>query len=108
MVMVGHSKRLAEPLTRRQRRWLVAALAVLGVAIVVGSLFAALGGGTSMVSRNGCVYVTIPSTLGAGILHECGAPAREFCRQAQTHDDPTSQLARPQCVLAGYRPAPAR
>ena len=105
MVMVGHSKRLAEPLSRRQKRWMAISLAVLVLAVVGAAAVTVVGGDTSDTSSNGCVNLIVASSLGGARLHYCGSAARDFCRSAQTHTDPISVQARPQCVLAGYPPA---
>ncbi len=104
MVMVGHSKRLAEPLSRRQKRWMAASLAVLVLAVVGAAAFSVAGGDTSDTSQHGCVNLIVASSLGGARLHYCGGAARTFCRSAQEHSDAISLQARPQCVLAGYRP----
>jgi hypothetical protein len=104
MVMVGHNQRLKEPLTRGQKRGMAITLAVLVVAILAATAYGLANHATSAA---GCVNVTVPSTLGAVVIHNCGAGAREFCRAAQLHNDPTSVLARPECVKAGITPAPA-
>ena len=103
MVMVGHNKRLSEPLSRRQKRIMAASLIVLAVALAGGILFATLGGGTP-TSHDGCVNITIPSTLGGATLHSCGGVAREFCAQEFARHNALAALAQPQCRLAGYRP----
>jgi hypothetical protein len=38
-------------------------------------------------------------------MHECGSQAQAMCQAAFTHDDKLSRLTRPQCRLAGIRPA---
>jgi len=102
--MQGHNRRLSEPLTRRQKRIMAATLGVIALAIAVAILVASLGGGSSQTSHDGCVTLTIPSTLGGATLHQCGAAAREFCAQEYAKDDALAGIARPQCALAGYRP----
>ncbi len=106
MVMVGHSKRLAEPLSPRQKRRLVVSAVILLLAVIGASVYASVGNGSYGASRNGCVNLTVPSTLGGQIFHECGSAARAWCEQSEAQDDALSRLARPQCVLAGYPPAP--
>ena len=108
MVMVGHSKRLAEPLTRRQRRGLVAALAVLALAVVVATVIAVTDSrGNYGASANGCINLTVPSTLGGALIHSCGAQARALCAHSETANDSFSRSLRPECVLAGLAPKPA-
>jgi hypothetical protein len=96
--------RLGESLTRRQKR----VFATVGAALVVllggVGVWAATDPGSYGRSGNGCVNVTVPSTTGGGILHECGAAAQALCERAFAHHDKISLLARPQCRLAGYSP----
>ena len=49
----------------------------------------------------GCFSVTIPSSTGGALLHQCGARARVTCRSAFRHDDRLSVLIRPACRQAG-------
>jgi hypothetical protein len=78
MVMIGQSRRLAEPLRwTRAGKVGVAAVVTLLVAAVLGVSVFALTGGTR--EARGCFEVTFPSTLGAAYLHACGARAREIC-----------------------------
>jgi hypothetical protein len=56
------------------------------------------------VSRNGCVTVTVASSTGGMMRHECGTAARAWCHSAYTADDSVSLLTRPQCRLAGLEP----
>jgi hypothetical protein len=107
MVMVGHSKRLAEPLSPRQKRRLAISLVVVLLAVIGAAVYASVGNGSFGASHDGCVNLTVPSTLGAQIFHECGSAARAWCEQSEVQDDALSRLARPQCVLAGYAPAPS-
>jgi len=95
----------AEPLTRRDKR----GMAIVGALILAGfttlGIWAAVRPGGYGQSHDGCVTVTAPSSTGGGILHACGAGARDMCRAALTHDDRLSLLTRPQCRLAGLGPA---
>jgi hypothetical protein len=103
MVMMDQSRRLAEPL-----RWTRAGkLAVLGagvclvLAIAGLGLYAALGpsrGGT----REGCVQIIFPSTLGAAYTHACGQQARALC-SSPPNDRTAVATLRTQCPSAGYR-----
>jgi hypothetical protein len=52
-------------------------------------------------SRAGCVSVTIPSSTGGALLHECGSRARATCRGAFRQHDRLSLLIRPACRDAG-------
>jgi hypothetical protein len=105
MVMVGQHKRLAEPMSGRQKRGLAIALVVLALAIAGGTVYAVTSNDSFGTSHNGCVSLTIASSLGAAVIHKCGSDAKALCAAAQTASDPVSRALRPQCVLAGYRPA---
>jgi hypothetical protein len=52
-------------------------------------------------SGSGCFSVTIPSTTGGALLHQCGTRARATCRGAFRHRDRLSLLMRPPCHSAG-------
>ncbi len=102
--MVGQHKRLAEPMSRRQKRGLAISLAVLLLAVVGATAFAIASHDSFGTSGNGCVSLTVASSLGGAELHQCGRAARALCEAAQTANDPVSRELRPQCVLAGYGP----
>ena len=104
MVMVGQHKRLAEPMSRRQKRGLAVSLAVVVLAVLGATVFAIASHDSFGTSRNGCVSLTVASSLGGTELHRCGASARALCEAAQTENDALSHELRPQCVLAGYGP----
>jgi hypothetical protein len=84
MVMVGHSQRLAQPLTRHQRR----ATAIV-VAVLAGpTLWAVLRPGSG--------------AAGDGTLrHQCGAAARSWCQSEFTRPEPFALRAQVQWRLAG-------
>jgi hypothetical protein len=91
----------AEAVTGRdRRRVLVAAVALLVVLAGVG-IWAALKPGSYGASRNGCITVTLPSTTGGALIHQCGAEARATCRHAFASTGKIAALTRPQCRLAG-------
>jgi hypothetical protein len=97
--------RHGEALTRQQKRvFAVVGLIVLAVLGGAGA-WAATSPGSYGRSRAGCVNVTVPSSTGGAILHDCGAAAQALCHRAFTHTDRIAVLARPQCRLAGYQPA---
>jgi hypothetical protein len=88
-------------MTRRDKR----VMAVAGAAIVavlggVGA-WAASNPGSYGRSHGGCITVSMPSTTGGALMHQCGARARATCRSAFAHHDKIAQLTRPQCRLAG-------
>lgn len=78
MIMIGHSRRLEQPLRwgRRERR-VVAAMLALTVAAVVGlGVYALSSGGRA---RRDCVSVTFASSVGGAELQGCGERARRIC-----------------------------
>lgn len=106
VVMEGRQpNRTGESLTSRQKRILAVAGAALVVLLGGVGVWAATDPGSYGRSGNGCVNVTVPSTTGGAILHDCGAAAQALCERAFAHHDRIALLARPQCRLAGYAPA---
>lgn len=101
MVLVGHSQRLAEPLTPRQRR----IMAGVGIALVLAAIAVAVVIATNTngygVSRNGCVSVVLAGSTGGELTHECGAPARAWCRNESRQRSPIALKVEAQCRLAG-------
>lgn len=94
----------AEPVTGRDKRRIAIVIAVL-VAVLAGvGIWAAIRPGSYGASKNGCITVTLPSTTGGALLHQCGAPARATCRHAFASSSRVAALTRPQCRLAGLRP----
>lgn len=93
-----------EPLTRRDKRVLAVAAAVVVAGLTAAGIWAAVSPGSYGQSRDGCVTVTAASTTGGALVHECGSAARAMCRSAFSHDDRLSLLTRPQCRLAGLSP----
>lgn len=81
------------------------AIILAGVVLVLGAfgIWAAVQPGSYGGSARGCVTVTVPSSTGGGLLHECGARARGLCRHAYAHHDKLAMLTRPQCRRAGLR-----
>jgi hypothetical protein len=96
----------AEPVTRRDRRKMVIfGLVVLVIFVGVG-VWAVVKPGDYGASRNGCITVNLPSTMGGSLVHGCGAQARTMCATAYTGAGVAPQLIRPQCRLAGISPPP--
>jgi hypothetical protein len=100
MVMVGHSQRLAQPLTRGQQRVIAVVVAVL----LAAATWAVIRPTSAPVSRNGCVSVVVASSTGGGLLHNCGAAARAWCQTEFARTDALARLIQPQCRLAGLQP----
>ncbi len=78
MVMIDQNKRLSEPLrwTRAGRIAVIAAGALLLAALATVAVIASTSGSAR---RAGCIEVTFASTLGAAVIHPCGAKARALC-----------------------------
>jgi hypothetical protein len=93
----------AEPVTRRDKRIMLTIGAVI-VAVVAGvAIWAAAAPGSYDASRNGCITVNLPSTMGGSLVHACGSRAVTLCAQAYAGTGLAPQLFRPQCRLAGIR-----
>ena len=92
-------------MTRRDKR----RVAIFGVAalllLAAVAVWAANRPGSYGSSRNGCITVTLPSSTGGALIHQCGADARDTCKRAYAGTDKVSQLTRPQCRAAGLTPA---
>jgi hypothetical protein len=94
----------AEQATRRDRRVIIATIAAVVLVVAGVATWAAVRPGAYDVSRNGCITVNLPSSMGGSLLHQCGSPARATCQHAFASTDPASRLIRPQCRLAGIHP----
>jgi hypothetical protein len=90
----------AQPVPGEKRRLVV-------IAVVIGLVLAGVAGwamarpGAYGQSRAGCVTVTVPSTTGGAILHQCGARARTWCHSVSGRDDRLSRLIQRECRAAG-------
>ena len=107
MVMIGHSERLATPLSRRATRTMAAIVGCL-LALVVGVIVFASVSSDQPTSAHGCINVIVPSSMGAGQLHQCGAGARQWCDSLAGKRDVEARLVLPECRragLAGARPS---
>ena len=93
----------ARPLSRRAKHLLAVAGGILAIALAGGIVWSAFNPG-GYTSKAGCISVTLPSSTGGSLLHQCGAAAKATCRSAFTRGDRLSLLARPQCRLAGLAP----
>jgi hypothetical protein len=100
MVMIGHSQRLAQPLTRSQKRVIAVVLA-----LVVGLAgWAIAHSNAAPKSANGCVNVVVASSTGGGLLSRCGAAAKSWCQAESADSDALARLVQVQCRLAGLAP----
>jgi len=110
MVMIDQNKRLSEPLrwTRMGRIAVIVAGALLLAALATVVVIASTSGSGRRV---GCIEVTFASTLGAAVIHPCGAKARALC--ANPAENPAAaahEALREACRQAGLpygRPAGA-
>lgn len=96
----------AEPVTARDKRRIVAVIAAILLVVAAVAVWAAVRPGAYGASRDGCITVTIPSSTGGGLLHQCGQSAKSTCQRAFAGSDKLSLLTRPQCRQAGISPAP--
>jgi hypothetical protein len=94
----------AEPVTGRDKRRIVIVVAALVVVLTAVGIWAAVRPGSYGASKNGCITVTLPSTTGGTLLHQCGTGARATCRHAFASSGKVAALTRPQCRLAGLGP----
>jgi len=92
----------AQPVRGDKRRLVVTAIAVALFFAGVAA-WSAVRPGAYGQSRAGCVTVTIPSSTGGALLHQCGTRARIMCRSAFRRHDRLSLLIRPPCREAGLR-----
>ncbi len=99
----GHAEQLAARRTLNTRERSI--LSVLGV--VVAALVVAVIIGfaqSSPKSGHGCVYVSVPSSMGAQPYAGCGAKARRICAQVGVPGGYSGSLAHeliPACRTAG-------
>jgi hypothetical protein len=94
----------AEPMTRRDLRVVIAAGMLVLLVLAAVAIWAAVRPGSYGGSGNGCITVTLPSTTGGALIHDCGESARRACQKAYAGHDRVSLLTRPQCKLAGINP----
>jgi hypothetical protein len=95
----------AEQVTGRDRRRIVAVIAVILLILAAVAVWAAFRPGAYGSSRDGCVTVTMPSSTGGAQIHQCGTDARSLCKKAYASSDKISMLTRPQCRQAGLTQA---
>jgi hypothetical protein len=108
MVLVGHSKHQAKPLTPGQRKAMraVGAIIVVTAATVVVWLSVTHTGVAE--SRHGCVSVIVAGATGGNLLRQCGAAARVWCKSEFTKHDPLALRIQQQCRIAGVKSALVR
>jgi len=95
--------RAEEATPRDKRRIALAGIALLAVIAAV-AIWSAVKPGAYGASGHGCITVTMPSSTGGALIHQCGTAARATCKHAFAASDKVSLLTRPQCRLAGLAP----
>ena len=106
-VMPFASMPAAEQATSRDKRRIAAVVVAILLVLAAVAVWAAVRPGTYGSSKDGCITVTVPSSTGGALIHQCGANARSLCKRAYTGTDKESMLTRPQCRLAGISRAQA-
>jgi hypothetical protein len=101
------SQPAAEAVTTRDKRRIAAVVVAILLVLAAVAVWAAVRPGTYGASKDGCITVTMPSSTGGALIHECGAGARSLCKRAYAGTDKQSMLTRPQCRLAGITQAQA-
>src|SRR5260221_9402242 len=97
----------AGSLTRRDKRG-IAIVGALVLAVSAGlGIWAAVRPGGYGQSRDGCVTVTVPSSTGGGLPHECRAGATAMMHPPFTHDHKIVPPTRPPFPPPLLRPTPA-
>jgi hypothetical protein len=104
MVMIGHSARLATPLSRRQTRTMAAVVGAV-LALVAGAVVFASVSSDQARSGHGCINLIVPSSMGAAQLHQCGTAARQWCDSLVGRRDAEARLVLPECRRAGLASA---
>jgi len=101
------SQPAAEQATSRDKRRIAAVVVAILLLLAAVAVWAAVRPGSYGSSKDGCVTVTMPSSTGGALIHQCGANARTLCKRAYAGTGKVSMLTRPQCRLAGITPAQA-
>jgi hypothetical protein len=102
MPLEGQAQRLAAPLSGRDRGFIATVTGVIAIA-AAASVFAYASSPASP-SNEGCVVVTVASSLGGTTLRNCGPAAARFCRSEATLNSDIA-LA---CRREGYAVGPVR
>jgi hypothetical protein len=100
MPLQGQWERQQSPLGERQRRTVAIVGGVLAAALAVVLYFSVVNSGSA---GQGCVNITVPSTMGASTMHACGDRARQLCASQAGGDrsDPFVRAAQATCRKAG-------
>jgi hypothetical protein len=95
----------AEQATGRDKRRIAAVIAAIGLILAAVAIWATVRPGVYDGSRDGCITVNLPSSMGGSLMHQCGGAARTTCQHAYAGTNEISRLTRPQCRLAGIDPS---
>jgi hypothetical protein len=100
MIMVGQSRRLAQPLRwgRREKAAVATMLACLALVLLGLGGYALTSGAPP---RKDCIEVTFASTLGGAIEHACGQRARAVCASPGAFKGIAEEM-RAACRRAGF------
>jgi hypothetical protein len=81
-------------------------IGVIAVGIAAGATAWTMTTHSSTYARSGdgCVNVTIASSMGGGLEHACGAPARGWCSAVNVRHDAHAEAVQAQCRVAGILP----
>jgi hypothetical protein len=95
-----------DPPTAGERRAMLIAIGVVVGVIAAGSTAWAMTDHSSTYDRSGdgCVNVTIASSMGGALEHACGTAARDWCRAVYTQHDAHAEAVQAQCRVAGILP----
>ena len=103
MPLQGHWKKVNTPLratTSRERRILIAFVALLAIGAVAGVIVAI--GSSSPATPPGCIRVELPSTMGGVSSDLCGDTARRFCLGPAANSEPLDTQVQPKCRDSGF------
>jgi hypothetical protein len=97
----GQWRRVNTPLSRRDKRLVLAVAGLAAVAVAAGgAVYATHSPGRSDA---GCVIVNLPSTMGGAQVRNCGAAAHTFCRVQGPIDRTVAAACRRQGFAADLR-----
>jgi hypothetical protein len=91
----------AEQATGRDKLRIAAVVVAVLLVLAAVAVWAEVRPGAYGSSKDGCITVTLPSTTGGALLHQCGSAAKTTCQRAYAGTDQVAKLTRPQCRLAG-------
>ncbi len=95
-----------DPLTPRDRRTMLIVMCVVAVLIAVGAAVWVLTSRFYTHERpgDGCVNLSIASSMGGALEHACGSAARDWCRAASVQHDAHAEAVQARCRVAGILP----